>query len=89
MMISPLGYIEQLKEADYDTLIKERNNLVDCMVEFERKEKAGDKSDLDYDFCPSPDVVYQVYLEYLSELCKLMHDKYIEDYVFGYPEYLL
>ena len=89
MMISPLGYIEALKEADYDTLIKERNNLVDFMVEFEKKEKAGDKSDTGWDYCPSPDVVYQVYLEYLSELCKLMHVKYIEDYVFGYPEDIL
>ena len=32
---------------------------------------------------PSPDVCYQVYLEYLAEMCKLMHQKYNEDYVWG------
>ena len=33
--------------------------------------------------CPSPDVRYQMYLEYLSGLCLFMRNKYNEEYVWG------
>jgi hypothetical protein len=52
-------------------------------VKFEKKEKVGDRSGYEWNYNPSPDVVYQVYLEYLAELCKLMKDVYCEDYVWG------
>lgn len=83
MMISPGGYIDELKDADYNTLIEERNQLIDFIVDFEGKEKAGDRSGEEWMIMPSPDVQYQVHLEYLAELCKLMHEKYNEDYVWG------
>ena len=35
----------------------------------ERKDKA-------WNFCPGPDVEYQMYLGYLSELCEYIRDKY-------------
>ena len=82
-MISPGMYIERLIDADYDTLIEERNQLIGCIVEFEKSEKAGDRTGESWMMHPSPEVQYQVHLEYLSELCKLMHDKYNEEYVFG------
>lgn len=50
---------------------------------YEKKEKAGDRSGDEWMINPSPDVCYQVYLEYLAEMCKLMHQKYNEDYVWG------
>ena len=83
MMISPDGYIESLIDADYNTLIEERDQLIDFIVEFEQKEKAGDRSGEEWRFMPSPEVRYQMHLEYLAVLCKLMHKKYNEDYVWG------
>ena len=35
------------------------------------------------DYSPSPDVRYQMHLEYLAELCKLMSRRYNEEYVDG------
>lgn len=83
MMISPGGYIEDFKDADYNTLIKERDDLIAYIVEYEKKEKAGDRSGDEWMINPSPDVCYQVYLEYLAEMCMLMQQKYNEDYVWG------
>ena len=83
MMISPITYVEELKDTDYNTLIKERDQLIEYIVEFEKKEKAGDRSGNEWNYCPSPDVVYQVYLEYLAELCKMMKEIYCEEYVWG------
>ena len=83
MMMSPGGYIEDFKDADYNTLIKERDELIAYIVEYEKKEKAGDRSGDEWMIKPSPDVHYQMYLEYLAEMCKLMHQKYNEDYVWG------
>ncbi len=78
MMISPGGYIEELKDADYNSLIEERDQLIEAISEFERKEKAGDRSGEEWRFMPNPEVQYQMNLQYLSELCKLMHEKYME-----------
>ncbi len=83
MMISPGVYIDGFKDADYNTLIKERDELINFIVDFEKKEKAGDRSGSEWMMMPSPDVQYQMNLEYLAELCKLMHQKYNEDYVWG------
>ena len=80
MMISPDGYIEALRDADYNTLIEERNQIIEAIVEFEQKEKAGDRSGAEWMMMPSPEVIYQTNLEYLAELCKLMQQKYNEDY---------
>lgn len=78
MMISPGGYIDELRDADYNTLIEERNHLIEAITEFERKEKAGDRSGEEWRIMPSPEVQYQMDLQYLSELCKLMYEKYME-----------
>lgn len=83
MMLSPGGYIEDFKDADYSTLIKERDELIAYIVDYERKEKAGDRSGNEWMICPSPEVHYQMYLEYLAEICRLMHQKYNKDYVWG------
>lgn len=74
-MISPETYVIGLKDADYETLIRERNELIKCIQEFEGKEKAGDRSGAEWHMKPSPDVVYKVNLEYLSELCKFMAEQ--------------
>ena len=83
MMISPTTFVKELEDADYNTLIKERDQLIDYIVEFEKKEKAGDRSGAEWNYNPMPDVVYQVYLDYLAELCKMMKEIYCEEYVWG------
>ena len=83
MMISPITFVEELKDADYNTLIKERDQLIEYIVEFEKKEKVGDRSGDEWNYSPMPDVVYQVYLDYLAELCKMMKEIYCEEYVWG------
>ena len=83
MMISPVTFVEELKDADYNNLIKERDQLIEYILEFEKKEKAGDRSGDEWNINPMPDVVYQLYLEYLAELCKMMKEIYCEEYVWG------
>ncbi len=83
MMISPGSYIDNLKGASYMKLIKERNSLIRSVQGFERKEKAGNRAEEDWEICPSPEVVYQTKLEYLSKLCAFMAEKYNDDYVWG------
>lgn len=82
-MISPVTFVEELKDADYNTLIEERDQLIEYIVEFEKKEKAGDRSGDEWKYNPMPDVVYQVYLDYLAELCKMMKEINCEEYIWG------
>ncbi len=83
MMISPESYIKEFEDAGYRRLIQERNHLVNFIKKFEKDEMAGDRSGFDWRISPSPEVRYQLYLEYLSKLCLLMRDKYNQDYVNG------
>lgn len=83
MMISPEGYIKRFKNAEYLDLIKERNELLRFITEYEAKEMSGDRSGAEWDITPGPDVRYQMYLEYLGKLCALMQEKYSEEYVWG------
>ena len=83
MMISPKAYIEQLKEADYQKLIEERDELIHSIREFEKKEMAGDRTGEEWNLHPQPDVRYQMYLVYLGELCLLMKERYNDEYVWG------
>ena len=83
MMISPGAYIGSLEGRSYPELIKERKELIRFINRFEKNEMASDRSDPGWEFRPSPEVKYQVYLEYLSQICDLMRTKYNEKYIFG------
>ena len=83
MMIPPESYIESLEDKPYLELIKTRDGLIRYLQDYERKEMAGDRSDPEWQYRPSPEVQYQVYFEYLAELCRLMHERYNEEYVWG------
>ena len=83
MMICPEYYAKQWGNTSYPELIRERDDLIGYLREFEEKETAGDRSDLEWRYSPSPDVRYQMQLEYLAELCRLMKEKYNEEYVWG------
>ena len=83
MMISPDYFAEERKNLSYPELIRERDELISFMQDFEKKEMAGDRSDPEWRYHPSPVVRYQMHLEYLTELCRLMKEKYNEEYVWG------
>ena len=81
MMVGPSAYIEQFKNAEYLELIKERDNLLAFIKDYEAKDIAGDNPGEELLMHPQPVVRYQVYLQYLGELCNLMSNKYNTDYV--------
>ena len=83
MMIDPGNYIEQFKDASYLELMEERDSLIAFMHKYEQDEIAGDRTDPSWGIHPQPVVRYQMYLEYLAALCKLMRDKYNHEYVWG------
>ena len=77
MMISPNCYIDELKDKSYKELLKERKELLKAIYSFEKEEI--EQGEIIYS--PSPEVVYQMNLEYLGELCKLISKKYNEEYI--------
>lgn len=82
MMISPEAYIDGLKDATYEQLIEERDELLSYVTDFEKKRISDGKWAVD----PSPEVAYQVYLQYLSALCMRMAEVYNRDFVWGREE---
>ena len=77
MMISPDGFIESYEYKSYKELLSVRDELMKDIQAFENHS---------YDsklimMHPSPEVVYQCNLKYLGELCKLIADKYNQEYV--------
>ncbi len=83
MMISPEAYIDDLKNATYTELISERKRLIEYIVVYEKNEIAGNRTGKEWQICPTPEVKYQCYLEYLSLLCSYMKEKYNKEYVWG------
>lgn len=83
MMISPSLYISDLKHLPYDKLIEERRELTKEIAELEESIFNTDHTGSEWDYMPSPNVVYQVKLEYLSELCAFMQNKFNTEIVHG------
>ena len=79
MMISPESYVDELKDKSYKELLKNREELLECIYTFEN----GKIDKKEFMIKPSPDVKYQMHLEYLGELSKLIADKYREEYVWN------
>lgn len=76
MMISPESYIDELKNKTYKELIEGKNKLLKEISDFENNKIA----DEEYNINPSPDVIYQCNLLYLSKLCELIADKFNKEY---------
>ena len=83
MMISPAAYREGLKGKSYPELMQEREELMDFLHQFETEEIAGNRSNPARVCRPSPEVRYQMFLDYLSVLCGVMSEKYNREYVWG------
>lgn len=72
MMLSP-GYLkDQYEKMTYEELLVEKKQLIEYIDAFESDEI--DRAE--WDICPSPDVRYQMNLEYLGVLAPLIAEKY-------------
>ena len=79
MMISPDYYFEEQKDKSYEDLLKEKKKLLKEISDFENDKIPED----DYNIDPSPDVIYQCNLLYLSKLCELIAEKYNKEFEWG------
>ena len=79
MMISPYTFANQYSECTYKELLKVRDELLEEIYDFEKGDK--DNIALEEMVCPSPEVVYQCNLEYLSEICKMIALKYNSEFI--------
>jgi len=80
MMISPEEFISEHAEKRYVELLPIRDVLLQDIRLFE--ESMGKEDDAVH-IHPSPEVIYQMYLQYLGKLCVLIAEKYNEEYVWG------
>ena len=78
-MISPQGFVDEFEDEPYEKLIKERDKLIREIRHFEKHRDEIMNSDEEV-LCPSPDVVYQMNLEYLGSLCMLISKKFNEEF---------
>lgn len=83
MMICPESYVLCMKDLSYQELIKKRDSLIRKVRKLEKIVMNKDLSDEAWQFDPDPEVQYQVYLQYLSELCTYMHERYNAEFVWG------
>lgn len=67
------GYCGSPADADFDDLNQEA--ALSFIRDFEKN--GADKEA--YMTCPSPDVIYQMDLEYLAEFCRRIREKYREE----------
>lgn len=79
MMISPEMFVEMYKDKKYKELLPIRDELIQAIRDFEEETYDPKEALID----PSPDVVYQMNLEYLGKLCELISEKYNKEYVSG------
>lgn len=86
MMISPRSYVDEHRNDSIKKLIKERKSLIKEIEKLEKIVFSKEKSSEEWDFRPSPDVRYQMTLEYLAELCKFISERYNDEYVWGTQE---
>ena len=84
-MISPETYAEELKTDNLQNLIKERDELLEFIQNFEKNCIDFQKRELifsgdDWNIHPSPDVMYQVYLEYLAKVSVAISNKFNQEF---------
>lgn len=77
-MLSPSAFIEfKCKGKSYKELLKMRDEFLEEIYAFENGNIAPEAKMIN----PSPEVIYQMNLEYLGELCKLISDTYNSEVV--------
>ena len=76
MMISPETYVAELENESLPKLIKERDSLIREVRRIEKSLFSPDRETNKPAIDPSPEVVYQMDLEYLSALCELIKNRF-------------
>ena len=77
MMISPEGYVDDLKNETYEKVLKERDKIIREIRYFEKHREEIMNSE-ECCISVSPDIVYLWNLKYLSLLCTLLYEKFNE-----------
>ena len=72
MMSSPDYLKSEYEKMSYEELLEKREDLLAYIKRFE----AGEIDDDEWHICPSPDVRYQMNLEYLGVLASIIAKKY-------------
>ena len=86
MMISPKTYASGCKGMSYAELRAVRDGLLADILEYERALGRAPEGELPslpegiVEMCPSPDVVYQMQLEYLGMLCELLSRQFNREF---------
>lgn len=86
MMMSSEAYINGYKDKRYSELLIIRDGLIRDLRCFEKKKnvnKEYKEGDVRIILDPSPEVVYQMNLQYLGKLCELIAEKYNQEYIWG------
>jgi len=79
-MMSPDAYLSEYENANYLDLLKLKNELVQCITDFETD---YDKEDAGWGCISSPDVHYQWNLEVLGKVCCLLKEAFNREYEWG------
>ena len=82
MMICPESFIAEHAGDTFDQLLMLRNELIHDIQAFEEKRLAESQ----WMIRPSPEVIYQMNLKYLSVLCDYIAERYNQEYVFPEEE---
>ena len=81
MMISPEMYVAEHEKDSFEELIVERKQLIERLDQLERMAYDDERKDEEWMSRPSPDVQYQMTLEYLAQLCIFTKEKYNKEVV--------
>ena len=81
-MLCSGAYLEMHKGDTFEQLISERDRL---FAEIKDLEKIVYTEARHGDMHPGPDVVYQVELEYIAELCNFIKEKYNNEIIWNEP----
>ena len=80
MMISPEMFADEYRNDSIEEIIEIRDELINDIKDLEKIVFDKERNTEAWGFCPGPDVQYQVNLEYLSQICILLSEKYNEEY---------
>ena len=80
MMMSPEMFADEYRNDSIEEIIEIRNDLINDVKDLEKIVFDKERNTESWELCPDPDVQYQVNLEYLSQICILLSEKYNEEY---------
>ena len=83
MIFSTESYVMMHEKDSFEELIKERKSLQREIAHLEKIVFDEKRESEEWMYKPSPDVEYQVNLDYLSALCKFISEKYNKEIVWG------